>query len=56
MQMVKINKISYTTQPPPTTVSRFSLTFIHGGLRLFLDMATIDQTTKLRVIRKSIYL
>ena len=45
-----------------SSVSRFSLTFIEG-LRLFLDMAKIAiativkaQTTKLRVIRKSVAL
>ena len=36
-----------------SSISRLSLTFIEG-LRLFLDMATIAQTTKLRVIRKSV--
>ena len=38
-----------------SSVSRFSLTFIES-LRLFLDMATIAQMTKLRVKRKSVAL
>ena len=32
-----------------SSILRFSLTFIEG-LRLFLDMATITQMTKLRII------
>ena len=49
MQMVKINKVGYTTQPPPNTISRFSLTFVHWRPTTFFRQ---DQTTKLRVIRK----
>ena len=56
MQTVKINKVSYTTQPQPTLCFKVSLTFMEGLCTTFLEMATIAQTTKLRVIRKRVAL